>query len=202
LASIGDIFFTLRSDDSQLQVDAAKSGTAAGTALGSKMSSALQGVMQGIGQQAFRDITQGIGDIESFIKGSIQVADQLNKSIAKTNIVFGASAQEVTIWAATTADSMGTSSEAALTMASSLGNLLIAQGLSQGAAASMSESVLQLAADEAAFNDIPMPDALNAIQMGLSGGDEGPEVVGHRDDHGRGQREGPGTGIHESRRGV
>src|ERR1035437_1174610 len=57
---------------------------------GSKFGNVMQGVGMSLGMMGMNAVSSAIGDVTSFIEGSTAAADQLNKSIAKTTIVFGA----------------------------------------------------------------------------------------------------------------
>ncbi len=97
------------------------------------------------------------------------MASDLGEAMNKTNVVFGSSAGDITSWADQSADAFGISESAALSQASTFGNLFTGMGLSQEAAAGMSTEMLGLAADLASFNNVPVGEALAAIQSGLVG---------------------------------
>jgi len=52
MASIGDLFFTFRGDDGQLQVDASKAGDKAGQTLGQRLSAGAKAGLVGLGAGA------------------------------------------------------------------------------------------------------------------------------------------------------
>lgn len=96
-------------------------------------------------------------------------ASGLQESISKTNAVFGENAKQIQSWAKTTAKSFGVSERAALEAAGTYGNLFQAFGIAQGPAQDMSKRLVELAADMASFNNVPIDDALTALRSGLSG---------------------------------
>ena len=103
------------------------------------------------------------------LRASIDVASNLAEQISKTNVVFGESADEVKAWADKTASSIGIASDQALAAASTFGSMFDQAGRSNEQAADLSQSVVQLAADLASFNNTSVDDALLALRSGLSG---------------------------------
>jgi hypothetical protein len=102
-------------------------------------------------------------------KSAIQAASDLNEETSKTNVVFGASAQQVKSWAQTTTTAMGLSERQALATASSFGALLRPLGIAGQTAADQSQKLTQLGADLASFYNTNVQDALDAIKSGLVG---------------------------------
>lgn len=96
-------------------------------------------------------------------------ASGLQESMSKTNAVFGANAKEIQAWSKTTSKSFGVSQRAALEAAGTYGNLFQAFGVNAGQAQTMSKRLVELAADMASFNNVPIDDALTALRSGLSG---------------------------------
>jgi hypothetical protein len=107
--------------------------------------------------------------VVQFAKESVSAASDLNESMSKVGVVFGSSAQQVETWSKTSATSMGLSQQAALEAAGTYGNLAVALGLPPKKAADMSTSLVALAGDLASFNNVPVGDALAALQSGLVG---------------------------------
>ena len=99
----------------------------------------------------------------------VQQASNLEESQSKVNTVFGDSAFIVENFAKTSATSFGITKQAALEAAGTFGNLIQAFGIGQGEAATMSTTLLQLAADLASFNNTGIEDAIQALRSGLSG---------------------------------
>ena len=99
----------------------------------------------------------------------VQQASNLEESQSKVNTVFGDSAFIVENFAKTSASSFGITKQAALEAAGTFGNLIQAFGIGQGEAATMSTTLLQLAADLASFNNTGIEDAIQALRSGLSG---------------------------------
>ena len=99
----------------------------------------------------------------------VQQASNLEESQSKVNTVFGNSAFIIDNFAKTSASSFGITKQAALEAAGTFGNLIQAFGIGQGEAATMSTTLLQLAADLASFNNTGIEDAIQALRSGLSG---------------------------------
>ena len=128
---------------------------------------------KGIASQAglLKTALAGIG-FAAAIKGlqsTVMAASTLSESIAKSNTVFGQNAQAVQAWSKTTSKALGVSRQAALEAAGTYGNLFRAFGISEQASFEMSTGLVQLAADLASFNNVPIGDALMALRSGLSG---------------------------------
>jgi len=128
---------------------------------------------KGIASQAglLKTALAGIG-FAAAVKGlqsTVMAASTLSESIAKSNTVFGQNAQAVQAWSKTTSKALGVSRQAALEAAGTYGNLFRAFGISEQASFEMSTGLVQLAADLASFNNVPIGDALMALRSGLSG---------------------------------
>lgn len=102
-------------------------------------------------------------------KTLITSASNLQESLSKINAVFGTSANDIVAWSETTAKALGISQQAALEAAGTFGNLFQAFGLAAPQAQEMSIRLVELAADMASFNNVPVDDALTALRSGLSG---------------------------------
>lgn len=102
-------------------------------------------------------------------KQSIDAASNLDESMSKINQVFGANAQGIVDWSKTSATAFGQSQQQALEAAGTYGNLFQAFGVGRQPAQEMSQSLVELAADLASFNNTSVDDALQALQSGLSG---------------------------------
>lgn len=134
------------------------------------------------GQSAFRGITggllafggalaafQGARALGSFFADSISAASDFEESLSKTQVVFGQFSEDIEGFANTAPEALGLSSAAALEFTSTFGNLFVALGLSQEAAADLSPEIVQLGADLASFNNIDPTEALDKLRAGLVG---------------------------------
>jgi hypothetical protein len=131
--------------------------------------SILGGVGIGAGLGVFSAVTKGVGMVTDAIGNSITAASDQAEAMSKVNVVFGDQAKVIQAWARTASTSMGMSETAALSAAGTLGNLFDALGIAEDASADMSTTITQLAADLASFNNVPVADAIAALQAGLVG---------------------------------
>jgi hypothetical protein len=142
-------------------------------------SKGLTSAFSGLGQVA----ALGVAGFAAFkgveiIGDAINAASDLSETLSKSNVVFGQSAQTISAWGDTTAEALGLSKQAAVEAAASFGNLFTGMGLSQGAAAGMSQDIVQLAGDLASFNNIGTDEALQKLRSGLVGEAEPLRSVG------------------------
>ena len=72
-----------------------------------------QGISQGIGQALFGTISRAIGRGVGFIREGLKSASDLDESISKTAVAFGASAQSILDWSETSAQALGQSRQQA-----------------------------------------------------------------------------------------
>jgi hypothetical protein len=121
--------------------------------------------------QGFRILGRGLG-------AAIEDASNLEESLSKTNVVFGDLTGEIQEFASTAPQALGLSSAAALEATSTFGNLFVALGLTQEAAADMAPDIVQLAADLASFNNIEVGEAVEKLRAGLVGEAEPLRVLG------------------------
>lgn len=96
-------------------------------------------------------------------------ASDLAETMSKVGVVFGDQQKIVTNFANQMAKDFGTPKREILDAASSIGLIGKASGLSQGDAAKMSTQLAKMAADASSFYNVPLPEALQAIQSGLVG---------------------------------
>lgn len=126
-------------------------------------------LFQSVGTSLTKNITLPMVAASAGIYKAVQAASTLQESLSKTEAVFGENADQVKAWARTTSAAFGVNQQAALEAAGTYGNLFRAFGLSSGQAQGMSTSLVELAADMASFNNVPIEDALLALRSGLSG---------------------------------
>lgn len=111
----------------------------------------------------------GIAAGAAFAKGAVDAASDLSESMSKVNVVFGDASKDVVAWSETSAKAFGQSQQSALEAAGTYGNLFQAFGIAQKPAQEMSQTLVELAADLASFNNTSVEDALQALQSGVSG---------------------------------
>ncbi len=109
---------------------------------------------------------------------TVKAASDLTEATNKSAVVFGKHQQQVEDFARTSARTYGISKRAAFEYSGTLGTILTASGLAEEATAGMSVELVQLAADLASFNNIPIEVALNKLRSGLVGEVEPLRTVG------------------------
>jgi len=116
--------------------------------------------------------------IAVFVKSSIGAASDLNESLSKTQVVFGAAGDAMVDWSKQAAGSFGMSQQAALEASSTYGNLFTSMGLGKQPTLDMSKGLVELAADLASFNNIDPAEALEKLRAGIVGETEPLRVLG------------------------
>jgi hypothetical protein len=109
---------------------------------------------------------------------SIKLASDLSESMNKVNVAFGDSSTYVKDWAKTSVESMGLASGTALDSAALFGDMATSMGISQKEAANMSMSLTQLGADLASFKNIPIDQAMTALNGVFTGETESLKTLG------------------------
>jgi len=107
--------------------------------------------------------------VTRFAAQSVGAASDLDESLSKTRTVFGDASDAVEKFAQDAATNLGLSEQAALEATSTFGNLFTAMGINTGKASSLSQEIVQLAADLASFNNIEVEEAILALRSGLVG---------------------------------
>lgn len=108
----------------------------------------------------------------------VKLASDLTETISKTETVFGSMADTVMSWSETSVDSMGLAQQTALDMASTFGDLGTSMGMTTSESATMSMSLVQLAADMASFKNISIERANTALQAVYTGETESLKAMG------------------------
>lgn len=152
MSAIGEAFVTIRPDTQGFEQE-----TTAG----------IQGTLTRIaGLIGGAIVFRKVGDQ---IVSAVDAGSDLNETISKTEVVFGNLAPKALKFGDNSATAFGTSKQAGLEMLSTLGNLFVSMGLTEGQSLDMSKSMVQLAGDLGSFNNVPTPEALEAIRAGLIG---------------------------------
>jgi hypothetical protein len=99
----------------------------------------------------------------------VSAGADLNETLSKVGVVFGDSANSVIADAQAMADKFGVPKQAFLDSAAAIGLIGKASGLAQPEAAKMSTELARLAVDAGSFYNVPLEEALGAIQSGLVG---------------------------------
>jgi hypothetical protein len=149
--------------------EAEEGGQSAGAGFGKAFSSAATAATA-----AFAAIQIG-----KFAGDVLAAGEELHAAISRSNAIFGQNAEQVQAWSDTTVTSMGLASSESLAYANSIGNVLVNSfGMSTQAAGQMSEQVVSTAADLAAFKQVPVGDAVNAVTKAMEGQTRGLKSLG------------------------
>jgi hypothetical protein len=98
-----------------------------------------------------------------------QKASDVGESVNKVEVLFGKSGKAAVAWSENLADSLGLSKGEALEAAGAFGSMFRTTGLAQDRAASMSQTMVELAADMASFNNEDPSEMLDKLRSGLAG---------------------------------
>lgn len=125
---------------------------------GTKMTSVGKGMTAGI-----------TTPIVGFGIAAVNAASDLSESTSAVETVYGEAAANIKAMNGSVAETFGLSRQQALQYNATLGAILQGTGLNQQASAEMSDQILGMGADFASFYNAPIPEALQAIQSGLTG---------------------------------
>lgn len=109
---------------------------------------------------------------------AVNYASDTEESINKVQVAFGDAAQSVLAWSDSTLTSIGLARGTALDMAALYGDMATSMGYSQEAAADMSKTLVNLAADLASFKNISIDEANTALKSIFTGETESLKNLG------------------------
>jgi hypothetical protein len=118
--------------------------------------------------KAFQSVAVTKG-LLTFVQGSLQASAALENVGATSKQIFGDSADIIEKWAKNSVEAVGLSERAAVESASMIAALGKAAGIAGPQLAEFSTDMVGLAADMSQMFNTSVPDALAAIQSGLSG---------------------------------
>lgn len=113
---------------------------------------------------------------------SVKMASDMDESINKVEVAFGAANQSVQDFSNTTLLTYGIAKSTSLDMAGYFGDMATSMGFSQQAAADMAMELVGLAGDLASFKNISIEEAQTAPCVYLHGRDRKPEKAWNRHD--------------------
>jgi hypothetical protein len=114
----------------------------------------------------------GIAGISGYLNRTVNAASNFSAQFEGVNQTFGRGAKAVQDYAAQAATLSGISETQALNAAKNFGGFATSAGLSGEAAADFAIELVKAAGDLASFADVPVDEALGAIQSGLAGQSE------------------------------
>jgi len=134
--------------------------------MGSKLGgigSSIKGVFAGLGA-AF-----AVDKIAEGFKTVVDEAASLSAAIGTTKSIFGSSANDMIAWGKTASTTLGLSQSEALNATKVFGGFFTGVGMGTKEAAGMSKNWTTMAANMAAFGDIPVAESLDAVKSALIG---------------------------------
>jgi hypothetical protein len=163
-----------------------EAGTQAGNALGQGAANATQQSTRGFFGRLGHDLgDEFIGGIKKmiaaagviaggkailgFFKDSIDAASDLNETVSKAGTIFGSNFGKIQQWASTAAESLGLSTQAAMSSAAAFGDMFLQLGIGEDTAADMSTQVVQLAADLGSFSNLETADVVDRMSGAFRG---------------------------------
>ncbi len=99
------------------------------------------------------------------VQGASDLTEQTNKAVE----VFGGSTTSILDWSKTTSRSFGIAKREALAYSSELGLIIQQSGKTKKESAGLSQSMVELAADLASFNNVEISVAFDKLKSGLVG---------------------------------
>ena len=109
---------------------------------------------------------------------AVNYASDTEESMNKVQVAFGDAAQSVLAWSDSTLTSIGLAKGTALDMAALYGDMATSMGYSQEAAADMSKTLVNLAADLSSFKNISIDEANTALKSIFTGETESLKNLG------------------------
>ena len=135
----------------------------------------LNSAGQGMGRSIFGGLVAayaaigGTQAIVGFFSNAITGASDLNETLSKSEVIFGSNARSIEQWGDTAARTVGLSKEAAIAAAAGFGDMFTQLGFTDNAAADMSKSVVQAAADLGSFSNLDTADVADRISAAFRG---------------------------------
>lgn len=130
---------------------------------------------QGMGRSIFGGILAGyaaIGGTQAivgFFSNAITGASDLNETLSKSEVIFGANASAIESFGDNAARNVGLSKEAAIAAAAGFGDMFTQLGFTADAAAAMSQQVVIAAADLGSFSNLETADVADRISAAFRG---------------------------------
>ncbi len=104
-----------------------------------------------------------------FLAKAVSGASDLAETMSKVGVVFGQAREQVVADAEFMAKKFGIPKQAFLDASASIGLIGKASGIAKGEVGIFSTNMARLATDAASFYNVPLEEALAAIQSGLTG---------------------------------
>ena len=139
-----------------------------------KSTAQINGQLAGLGKMAGRLSAVfaagfGLSAVTKQISDSVIAFSNLEEQIAAAGQVFGRSSEELVKWAEATGEAFGLNQTEAIKAANQLGMYGDAMGLSAEQTRLFAQEMLTLSGDLAAFRDVPIDQAIQAIGSAFAG---------------------------------
>lgn len=165
---IGEIVANVRADTGQF-----KRGMRDVERTGARSSRNTQRSLGGIGNKlksiAFLAKTAFVTSMVMGARQAVREFAELEGAMMKFNVVFGDQAKEVEAWVNEFREGVPLARREIVQAAASMQDLLVPMGVAREDASEMTKEWLELSAALAAFNDVPVDQALEAIRSGIAG---------------------------------
>lgn len=133
---------------------------------------AMAGIASSVASAGLAFVQAGISSAIDAIGNSIELASDKAEAASKVNVLFGESADQIHAAAERAATTVGLSAGQYEIAAGNLGQLLTQFDLGTGAAADMSQGMIQLAADVGSFSNADPAEVVEAMGAALRGESE------------------------------
>ena len=132
-------------------------------------------------ESAFQKTSRKMNDIGRTLTASVtlpivavgaatfKMAADAAESVSKMEAVFGSAAQDMNAWVSQLRDTVPETTANIQEFSASIGAMLTPLEMSQAASTDMTRGVVQLAADLASLNNVPIAEALDKLRAGLVG---------------------------------
>lgn len=160
MATIATLAIRLTADQSGLRAGLEEAGAAA-QAFGRRLSD--------MGRDLTTKVTLPIAGLGA---AALKLASDAQEAGDKFVAVFGPGAEQMNVFLRELQVTVPATSKQLQEMSAEIQDLLVPMGVVPSAASAMTKQVVQLAADLASFNNIPMAEALERIRAGLVGQNE------------------------------
>ena len=157
----------MRDGMDKMSSDGAAQGEKTGKTIGQRLSGAFHDSVKELGKGLVAAFA--VSKVVSYIRGTIDAASDLAETVNYSSTIFGHSQAVIEGWAKNAARNLGLSSEAAMRNAANFGDMFLQLGFASDAATSMSQGVVQIAADLGSFKNLGTEDVLQRIAAGFRG---------------------------------
>lgn len=165
---VGEIVAVVRADTNRFRRDMS-TVRREGSGAARDVNRSLDGVGHNLSRIGMLARTAMTGAIVVGARRAVREFALLEGAMAKFNVVFGEFSGEMNEWVDSFRRNVPLARREIVQHASAMQDLLVPMGIAREEATGMTQQWLELAAALAAFNDVPVEQALQAIQSGIAG---------------------------------